>query len=564
MACLRMALAQGNFTVGDIAGNVQRIEAAIERAEVLGADLVAFPELSLCGYPPEDLLLKPHFLCCTRKALRALYRAARRIVVVVGFADRTRQGVHNAAAILADGRLQGTYHKMILPNYGVFDERRYFVPGEAPVVLRLGRANLAVTICEDIWCTDGPAESACRAGAQVVLNISASPYHARKYYQREALIRSLARRCDAPICYVNLVGGQDELVFDGASVVVDQRGKVVARARQFEEELLVVDIDVPEGRRASVRARGVKVVDVPMPVRAVERPEAMASRARPLARWAEVYQALVLGTRDYVRKNGFSKVTLGFSGGIDSALTAAIAVDALGKGSVVGVTMPSVFSSSETQRDARALADNLGIDFICLPIQEIYEAYLKNLREVFRERPADITEENIQARIRGNLLMALSNKFGWLVLTTGNKSETSVGYCTLYGDMAGGFAVIKDVPKTWVYELARYRNALAGWSVIPESVIERVPTAELRPNQTDQDTLPPYEVLDRIVDAYVERDLSRDRIIRMGIDAETVDKVIRMIDRSEYKRRQAPPGVKITPKAFGRDRRMPITNKYRI
>jgi len=561
MPALRFALAQINVTVGDLSGNAEKIARTIALAREQSADVVAFPELALCGYPPEDLLLKPHFVSNTRSALRRLYDAAQGIVVVVGFADRGRGGVHNAAGVLAGRRFLGVYHKMLLPNYGVFDEKRYFVPGERPVVLRIGAVCVALTICEDIWHQPGPAERGCAAGAQAVLNISASPYHAGKLNERTSVVRELARRCGTPVCYVNLVGGQDELVFDGASLIVDQRGRLIARAKQFEEQLLVADVEVPARRARSSAA--VTLIEAPVPKATQARAPVEPSAAKPLARWAEVYGALVLGTRDYVRKNGFKKVALGLSGGIDSALTAAIAVDALGREDVVGVTMPSVFSSAETQSDARVVAENLGIRFLVLPIRKIHESYLESLAGVFQGTEPDIAEENIQARIRGNLLMALSNKFGWLVLTTGNKSETSVGYCTLYGDMAGGFAVIKDVPKTWVYELSAWRNAQGKRPVIPLSVIERVPTAELRPNQTDQDSLPPYNVLDRIVDAYVEHDLSGAQVVRKGIDPETVDKVVRLIDRSEYKRRQAPPGVKITPRAFGRDRRMPITNKYR-
>jgi len=557
---VRIALAQLNVTVGDLDGNVAKIAEHVDRARQCGADLVAFPELALCGYPPEDLLLRAHFVRDQQARLRKLRRAAKGLTVVVGFADRDRDGVYNAAAVLAEGRQVGVYRKMLLPNYGVFDEKRYFVPGRRPMTLSLRGQRIALTICEDIWHSPGPAEAACKAGARIVLNVSGSPYQAGKVRRRAALLRSLAKRCRATVCYLNLVGGQDELVFDGGSMVVDPAGRLVARAKQFHEDMLIAD--VPVQRRSASRSSTVEVVSVPGSKTAARRAAVSCVAAKPLARWQEIYHALALGTHDYVRKNGFQKVLVGLSGGIDSALTATIAADALGAANVVGVTMPSRFSSDETLSDARRLAGNLGVRLITLPIKHVHQSYLQALAEPFEGTKPDITEENIQARIRGNFLMALSNKFGWLVLTTGNKSEMSVGYCTLFGDMAGGFAVLKDVPKTWVYQLASYRNSIADEPLIPPSAIQRPPTAELRPGQRDQDSLPPYDVLDRIVDAYVEKRLGCSQIRRKGIDPATVSRVVGMIDRSEYKRRQSPPGIKITPRAFGRDRRMPITNKY--
>jgi len=563
MPPIRIALAQINATVGDFDVNVAMILDYVDRARQSQADLIAFPELALCGYPPEDLLLKPHFLRDNRKALQKLARAARDIAIVVGFADQNREGTYNAAAVLADKRIVGTYHKMQLPNYGVFDEKRYFVSGSRAAILVVRAVPIALTICEDIWCQPGPAEIACRAGAQAVLNISGSPYHTGKLKERTALVRSLARRCKAAVCYANLVGGQDELVFDGGSMVVNSRGRTVAQAKQFEEELLIAGLDL--SKRSIRRSSGIDVISIgSKAAKAICKPTKVSKHtvAESLSRCEEIYTALATGTRDYVRKNGFQKVVIGLSGGIDSALTAAIAVDALGKDNVVGVTMPSRYSSKETRSDARRLAANLDITLLTLPIKDVLDSYVATLAECFAGTKSDVTEENLQARIRGNLLMALSNKFGWLVLTTGNKSETSVGYCTLYGDMAGGFGVIKDVPKTWVFELSAYRNSLGKKPVIPPAIISRPPSAELRPNQRDQDSLPPYDILDQIVDSYVERDLSAAQVARQGIDAKTVAKVIRLIDRSEYKRRQAAPGVKITPRAFGRDRRMPISNRY--
>ena len=560
MSTLRIALAQLNVTVGDLDGNQRLIEEAIRRAQAWRADCVLVPELAITGYPPEDLLLKPQFVDANLRALERLAPVARGVVAVVGFVNRDRQGrLFNAAAILADGRHLATYHKRWLPNYGVFDEKRYFTPGDRPLVLRLGGVSIGVTICEDLW-EESPCRELASAGARVVCNISASPYHAGKLAEREQLFARRARQNHVAVAYCNLVGGQDELVFDGTSLVLDAAGRALARGAQFRDDFLVVDL-APEriGPAARRSARAV-VLSASVP----QRPRWSPPVRRRLDRVAEVYAALTVGLRDYVRKNGFSTVVLGLSGGVDSALTACVAVDALGAGCVVGVIMPSRFSSSATQDDARQLASALGIALHEMSIEPVFEAYLATLKPFFQGKPADVTEQNVQARIRGNLLMALSNKFGWLVLTTGNKSEIATGYTTLYGDMAGGFAVIKDVPKMLVYELAAYRNRPGLGSPIPRSVLKRAPTAELAPHQTDQDTLPPYPVLDRILKSYVEEDRSLSQILsRNHVEPAMARRVLAMVDRAEYKRRQGPPGIKITPKAFGKDRRMPITNRYR-
>jgi NAD+ synthase (glutamine-hydrolysing) len=570
---LRVALAQLNTTVGDIDGNAQRIVDSLGEAHARGAQLVVFPELAVNGYPPEDLLLKTHFLAAGRRALDEIAASAEDMVALVGFAEHAGD-VYNSLAVIGDGRVEGIYRKMFLPNYGVFDEQRYFQIGEAPALARLNGTTLGLTICEDIWEPGPPASDEALAGADVIVNISASPYHMGKGTQRERMLVQRARDNLAYVVFCNLVGGQDELVFDGYSLVVDQDGELVARGAQFEEELIVCDIDPSTAQRVRLRdarhraaARHRRTV-VPT-IATLEAPvrhqatEVGGPRAKPLDPDGEVYTALCLGVRDYVEKNGFARVLLGLSGGIDSALTACIAVDALGPERVVCAVMPSPFSSEETQRDARELADNLGVERFELPLEDVMRGYEELLGQAFAGTERGLAEENIQARIRGNLLMALSNKFGWLVLTTGNKSEYSVGYTTLYGDMAGGFAVLKDVPKTWVYRLAHYRNGRAGRDLIPGSVLARPPSAELRPDQRDEDSLPPYDMLDSILEAYVEEDQGREQLIRRGLPEQVVDKVIELVDRAEYKRRQAPPGIKISPKAFGRDRRLPITNKFR-
>ena len=559
MPSLRLALAQVNLTVGDLAGNARRIAEAVHQAWAWMADLVVLPELALCGYPPEDLLLKPGFVAAVRRTLHDLAPRLRGGIVVLGTLDTDAAGrLYNAAAVVAGGRVAAVYRKQYLPNYGVFDEQRYFAPGTGSLALRVDRALVGITICEDLW-EEAPCRRLRQAGAGLVLNLSASPYHAGKGAEREALVRRRARQTRAAIAYCNLVGGQDELVFDGASLVCDAAGRLVARGAQFQDDLVVVDLPVAASRpRSRARTRLVRVSH-----RLRSRPALRPALRRPLPAEAEVYEALRLGVRDYARKNGFSTVVLGLSGGVDSALTACIAADALGPNHVIGLVMPSRYSSAATQQDAGAVGRALGIEVRELGIEPAFRAYLDTLAPEFAGRKADLAEQNLQARIRGNLLMALSNKFGWLVLTTGNKSEMATGYCTLYGDMAGGFGVIKDVPKTLVYRLARFRNRRGPGAPIPERVLRRAPTAELAPRQTDQDTLPPYDVLDRILKAYVEEDRSLADILAANrLDPATVRRVIRMVDGSEYKRRQGAPGIKITPKAFGRDRRMPITNRY--
>jgi NAD+ synthase (glutamine-hydrolysing) len=585
---MRLALCQMNAIVGDIAGNAARIRKGIAGARTQGAELVLFPELALTGYPPEDLLLKEHFLTDARAALAELATAVEGIVAVVGFPERA-EDVFNAAAVLSDKRVHAIYRKVYLPNYGVFDEQRYFQAGKAGAVIELGAERVGLTVCEDIWEPGPPASDEAIAGAALIVNISASPYHAGKGAERERMFAQRARDNLACVAFCGLVGGQDELVFDGHSCVVDHNGATIARAGQFREELLVCDVDLEAAAAARLRdpshrpvARRGEPGTIAMPPIASAAPRANGAGASPstpaLAPLvepveAEIYGALSLGLHDYVEKNGFGHVVLGLSGGIDSALVACIAVDALGPTRVSTAIMPSPYSSSDTQQDAHELSRNLGVNVHELPIATVMEAYEQRLREEFAGREPDLTEENLQARIRGNLLMALSNKFGWLVLATGNKSEMSVGYTTLYGDLAGGFAVIKDVPKTIVYALARWRNSPAGAldavgtqrasSPIPQSIIDRPPSAELRPDQRDEDSLPPYELLDRILEGYIELDQSREQLLAQGLPEQAVDHAIRLVDLAEYKRRQAPPGIKITVRAFGRDRRMPITNRYR-
>jgi len=573
---LRLALGQVNSTVGDLEGNTRKILKMIDQSREIGAELVAFPELALPGYPPEDLLLNSSFIEANLEALRRLTRATRGITAIVGFVDMI-DDIYNAAALLHDGQLAGVYYKVYLPNYGVFDEDRYFQSGTEFLVFDLNGTAIGVNICEDIWYPGDPTRTQCLEGkAQLIVNISSSPYYAGKMHSRQRMLATRAWDYSTIVAYVNLVGGQDELVFDGGSMVIDQSGELCGVAKSFEEDLLLVDLDLDQvllHRIHDPRRRKEKLAPLSegklrrIPLSPLKiRPQCPLS-PRPsvsLGRLEEVYRALVLGTGDYVRKNGFKKVVLGLSGGIDSALTAAIAVDALGKEGVVGVAMPSMYSSRESMEDARAVAENLGIEFQVIPIGEVFKAYLKTLKGSFKEKKPDVAEENLQARIRGNLLMALSNKFGWLVLTTGNKSEMGVGYCTLYGDMAGGFAVIKDVPKTLVYELASYRNTLVPKPVIPLRVIEKPPSAELRPHQKDTDSLPPYDLLDPILQAYVEEDQSLEMIRKKGFGRKMIQQVIRKVDFNEYKRRQAPPGVKITSRAFGKDRRLPITNQYRM
>jgi len=566
---MRLAIAQINTTVGDFPGNTQKILQGFKRAQKARAELVVFPEMAIPGYPPEDLLYKRAFVDANLRCLRRLAPLSHGLTAVLGFVDRDPEGrLYNAAAVLANGNWLGTYRKIELPNYGVFDEKRYFSRGREGCLLDAGGVRIGLSICEDIWLPQSFVYQAPYCGeTALILNISASPYHMEKQRQRKALVENLAKHTGATVAYVNLVGGQDELVFDGGSLLVAPSGKTLAEGAYLEEDFLVKDISLTRGntRVSDLKSRHpIRTILLPSQTR-FGRPgpplghRTVRSRLSPEE---EVYRALVLGTGDYVKKNGFDKVLIGLSGGIDSALVACIAVDALGRSRVLGVTMPSRYTSLGTYRDSKALAKKLKIKLLDLPIEDIYKAYLTTLKTVFLGRKQGIAEENLQARIRGNLLMALSNKFGHLVLTTGNKSEMATGYCTLYGDMAGGFAVIKDVPKTLVYRLSRFRNRRRRGFSIPESILRRPPSAELRFGQKDRDTLPPYAVLDALLKRYVEEDRSPEELVRSGSPMSLVRGVARRVDRNEYKRRQSPPGVKITPKAFGRDRRMPITNKF--
>ena len=578
MRKLRVGLAQINTTVGDLEGNVQKVLAYVERARELGVEVVSFPELTVTGYPPEDLLLRPSFVRENLDAVQAVVRGCEGITALVGFVDLQDEEIYNSAAVIHDGRLAGVYQKQYLPNYGVFDEFRYFRSGADSPVYTVAGLGVGVNVCEDIWYPGDPTRAQAFGGAQVIMNINGSPYHAGKRRLREQMLATRASDYGVFVCYTNQVGGQDELVFDGGSVVLNAAGELVARAAMFEEELLVCDLDVEQvlrmhlhdPRRRQKRSaypdesgREVPRLHLSEAPLVDDKPSLEARVAPALGEEAEVYAALVTGTRDYLRKTGFSRAVVAMSGGVDSSLVAAIAVDALGGENVTGVSMPSRYSSEGSIKDARELADNLGIELLIIPIEPGHAAYLEMLARPFEGREPGVAEENIQSRVRGNIIMALSNKFGWLVLATGNKSEMATGYATLYGDMAGGFAVIKDVPKTLVYRLARHRNTLGERAVIPESVLTKAPSAELKPGQLDQDSLPPYEVLDGILEAYVEEDRSVEEIVGMGFDYGTVVRVIQMVNRNEYKRRQAPPGVKITPRAFGRDRRLPIANRYK-
>ncbi|TFG67183.1 MAG: NAD+ synthase, partial [Anaerolineales bacterium] len=535
------------------------------------ADLVVFPELTTTGYPPEDLLLRPSFLRANLAAVKCITKLTTGMTVIIGFAD-VDEDVYNAAAILHDGMWVGTYRKQFLPNYAVFDEDRYFAPGNQVSVFKRGDVTFGVSICEDIWYPAGPPElQALQGGARLLVNLSASPYHGGKGHTREQMLRTRATDNSAIVAFCNQVGGQDELVFDGGSVIINERGAVIARGAQFSEDLVVADIDagavfrwrLHDPRRRKAASSELSVIELPEIAVPEPKPEVTPHISSPLSHYAEVYQALALGTRDYVRKNGFEKVVIGLSGGIDSTLVACVAADALGPENVTGVSMPSRYTSDMSNDDAAVLAANLGIHYMRIPIEDVFNAYTKVLADTFRDMPSDVTEENLQARIRGNYLMALSNKFGWMVLTTGNKSEMSVGYATLYGDMAGGYAVIKDVLKMLVYDLCTWRNTVGDHPVIPERCITRPPTAELRPNQKDSDSLPEYPELDAILQAYVEEDQAPEEIVKiLDVSAETVQRVVRMVDRAEYKRRQAPLGVRISARAFGKDRRLPITQRF--
>ena len=574
MRTLRLAMAQMNATVGDLDGNTRKIVDYIDQARSLNADVIAFPELAITGYPPEDLLFKPQFIEANLAKMDEVVSASTGIFVVVGFADRDGD-IYNAAAVANDGRLVGVYHKIYLPNYGVFDEERYFSVGSECPVYVVNGTRIGVNICEDIWYAEGPTPVQRAAGAELIVNINGSPFHIGKQDVREKMLATRAYDNEIFVAYLNLVGGQDELVFDGASVILDPLGNPVARASQFTEELLVADLDMeavfrsrlhdsrPRRERLSVEEKvGASRVTEVSEYSTNSWPELPVREVTRLDDLGEVYEALVLGTRDYVCKTGFEKVLVALSGGIDSSLVATIGVDALGPENVVGVSMPSRYSSEGSVLDARELAENLGFELLTVPIEEAFSTHLDTLAQQFDGTEPGVAEENLQSRIRGNLIMAMSNKFGWLVLTTGNKSEMAVGYATIYGDMAGGFAVIKDVPKTTVYELSEHRNARFGKPVIPRTVLEKPPSAELRPDQKDEDSLPPYAVLDGILRAYVEEDRGFDEIVEMGYDQELTKRIVSLVDRSEYKRRQAPPGIKITPRNFGRDRRMPIANRY--
>lgn len=573
MRTLRVALAQINPTVGDLKGNAEKIIHYMRKARQEGAAIVAFPELAITGYPPEDLILKPQFIEDNLQALETVAREADGIIAIAGFVDRDKD-IFNSAAVMGQKRVLDVYHKIFLPNYGVFDEMRYFQAGSTCPVYDIGDTSFGLNICEDIWYPTGPSRLQALKGAEFIININGSPYTMGKGLFREKMLAARASDCEAIIIYVNMASGQDELVFDGGSLVFDERGRLIAKGKLFEEELILADLDLesvfmwrlhdPRMRQEKLAAGGeVRRVRLPAP-EMVPHKIIMREMPAPMALEEEVYNALAFGLRDYVSKNGFSDVIIGLSGGVDSALVASIAADALGADRVHAVFMPSRFTSAESREDSVALAKNLGIELLTIPIDDIFSRYLEGLGEVFKGTPPGVAEENLQARIRGNILMAISNKFGRLVVTTGNKSEMSVGYATLYGDMAGGFALIKDVPKTLVYSLARWRNQKPGEeNRIPERILTKEPTAELRANQKDTDSLPPYPVLDPVLTAYVEEERSFDEILGLSDDPESIKRVIRMIDQSEYKRRQAPPGIKITSRAFGRDRRFPITNRYR-
>lgn len=578
---LRVALAQINVTVGDFPGNTRKIEQAMRQAHEAGAHVVCTPELALTGYPPEDLLLKPGFVDANLHALQALTEASRNftgLTSIIGFVDRAHD-IYNAAAVLYEGRLIGIYHKHYLPNYGVFDENRYFQAGQKAPLFLLHDVHIGINICEDIWYPTGPLTRQAHAGAEVILNINGSPYNIGKSTWRDEMIATRAADNGVIVAYLNMVGGQDELVFDGGSMVFDERGRLIARAKQFEEDMLIVDLDTasvfrsrlhdPRRRKERLTIQPDEVPIIPIDTHPfttkhathtlLDAPQRIEPRMEPLQ---EIYSALVLGTRDYVHKTGFKKAVIGLSGGIDSSLTAAIAVDALGAENVLGVLMPSGYSSEGSKTDAQALAENLSIQAVTIPIEETFRSSLKMLRPAIGDNDPGLAAENLQARIRGNIMMTISNKLGPLVLTTGNKSEMATGYSTLYGDMAGGYSVLKDVLKTLVFDLSRYRNTVGEKPVIPQAVIDKPPSAELRPDQKDVDSLPPYDVLDPILKAYVEDDRSFEEMLAMGFDRAIVERVMHLVDISEYKRRQAPVGIKITARAFGRDRRLPIANKF--
>ncbi len=554
---LRVALAQINGLVGGFKANVDKVKWACSQARKKGVDIVLFPELILTGYPPEDLLFKESFIKNCREALKKVVSHTRGLTVVIGFAERKGKQLYNSAALICDGRHVGTARKMLLPNYGVFDEKRYFTEGDEPVRFSLQGVQIGLTICEDIWEESGPGKSLCK-DIDLLINISSSPYHKGKGKARRQMIIKRAKSYKCPIAYVNMVGGQDELVFDGQSLVVGADGKIIVQGNSFEEKIIFTDITLPP-RKQKMKVKGIRSYRTSASKTRVKKmPQLSPYIYKEKSEEEEVYSALVLGTRDYIHKNGFTKIVLGLSGGIDSSLTAVVAVDALGADNVIGVLMPSPYSSKGSINDSLVLAKNLNIQTFTFPITSAMKAYKSILTDVFKGTGSGLTEENLQARIRGNLLMALSNKFGWMVLTTGNKSEISMGYCTLYGDMAGGFAVIKDVPKVLVYQLCHWLNR--DKKIIPKKILTKEPSAELRPNQKDTDSLPPYDLLDPVLLRYIEEDLSVEEIKVGGLSKSEIQRIARLVDLNEYKRRQGPPGVKITPKAFGKDRRLPITN----
>jgi len=574
----RIGLAQINARVGDIEGNLNKILRYLSSAKNSGVDILCFPELSLTGYPPEDLLLKPNFINDSMDAVQQVRKASENITIILGYPDK-KEDIYNAAAIIHDKKLIDIYHKRYLPNYGVFDENRYFQSGVHAPVYKLGSVIFGVNICEDIWYPGDPTRRQALLGdAQIIINISSSPYHASKIGSREHMLMTRAKDNSVNVVFCNMVGGQDELVFDGNSVVIGEAGNIIARAKSFEEDLLIADINVnrvfrsrihdPRRRKErhtlELHSERAEIIDISKNPKQKGKPKIQLRVEDFYPQEEEIFRALVLGTKDYVTKNGFKKVVVGLSGGIDSALVAAIAVDAMGIDNVIGVAMPSRYSSKSSVTDSEKLSANLGIELINIPIEKAYKSYLEIFSGVFAGKKQDTTEENLQARIRGNILMALSNKFGWIVLATGNKSEMSVGYCTLYGDMVGGFAVIKDVPKTVVYRLSQFYNESKESEVIPSSILTKPPSAELRPEQLDTDSLPPYDVLDPILKAYVEDDFSAEEIVSQGFKKTIVKKIIKLVDQNEYKRRQAPPGIKITARAFGKDRRFPITNLYNV
>lgn len=551
---LRLGLAQINPVVGDVHGNAEYICKLIENAKVQGVDVLAFPELSITGYPPEDLLHQKSFVNSNLRATRTILEFTQDICVIIGFVD-SQNGLFNASSVMKDKKVLGNYHKHVLPNYGVFDEQRYFVEGEDQFVFTVNDICLATNICEDIWFAEGPTRFQKELGAELVININASPYHINKRDMREFELSSRAQENDVAIAYVNTVGGQDELVFDGNSFIVNGQGAIIARGSSFREELLITDLTF-DSTGVSISAPNTSLV-IDESSYSLENAQIASTNGLE-----EIYQALVLGTRDYVKKSGFDKVLLGLSGGIDSALTAMIATDAIGSSNVTAVTMPSRYSSKGSVTDSEILSDNIGISLLNIPIEQAHMAFENSLHFLFQETKENIAEENVQSRIRGNILMTISNKFGWLVLTTGNKSEMSMGYATLYGDMAGGFCTIKDIPKTLVYELCEWKNTVAGFDIIPRSIIEKEPSAELKPDQVDQDSLPPYVILDNIIELYLEEGLTYHELLDRGFSSQDVDQVISAIHRNEYKRYQSPPGVKITSRAFGKDWRMPLVNRF--